>query len=509
MMTIAWAALMTWPVIVMTLFRNYSVPIALCVSVFGGYLLLPSGLELDLPLLPPLDKYSIPIICAALMAALVIQDPRRTETALPGWLPKSKVALVLLALLVIGAFGTVLTNRDPLSYGPRQLPPLQLYDAFSYVMTLLPVVLPILLARKFLASVEGQRVLLLTITISALIYTIPALWEVRMSPQLHKQFYGYFPHSFMQQIRQSGFRPHVFLDHGLTLAIFFAFALIGATALARMKYQGKPAKWGLAAAWLFVALILSKSLGALLITLVILPVILFLTPRTQVLVAALIAGTVLTYPMLRSVQLVPINSIMSVAHDISPERAASLETRVTNEEALLAKARQRPLFGWGGWSRSRVFDSRGRDTSITDGAWIIEMGFGGWFRYVPIFGLLCWPLIALFFSGRDKIDPVATTLALILAAKLVDLLPNSGLHVFVWLLAGSLLGRVEMRAADVGKESVGEVNPAGSGYSYARAGGAEAHTQYARAFPKRTRGGSLHEMSDTLTDTQPSRHGRS
>lgn len=46
------------------------------------------------------------------------------------------------------------------------------------------------------------------------------LYEVRLSPQLHRIFYGYFPHSFAQQVRGGGFRPVVFLQHGLWVAFF-------------------------------------------------------------------------------------------------------------------------------------------------------------------------------------------------------------------------------------------------------------------------------------------------
>ena len=39
---------------------------------------------------------------------------------------------------------------------------------------------------------------------------------------------------------------------------------------------------------------------------------------------------------------------------------------------------------------------------------------------------------------------VSCSLALILAAKLLDILPNSGLIAPVWLIAGAILGRMEL-----------------------------------------------------------------
>jgi len=60
-----------------------------------------------------------------------------------------------------------------------------------------------------------------------------------------------------------------------------------------------------------------------------------------------------------------------------PGRAASLQFRLENENALIKRARQRPLFGWGGWGRARVRNMEGRDVSVTDGLWIIALGNTG------------------------------------------------------------------------------------------------------------------------------------
>src|SRR5699024_3988850 len=63
--------------------------------------------------------------------------------------------------------------------------------------------------------------------------------------------------------------------------------------------------------------------------------------------------------------------VNQIAHSISDRRADSLQTRLTNEDRLSAKALQRPVFGWGGWGRNRVYNKYGKDISITDGMWII------------------------------------------------------------------------------------------------------------------------------------------
>jgi hypothetical protein len=58
-------------------------------------------------------------------------------------------------------------------------------------------------------------------------------------------------------------------------------------------------------------------------------------------------------------------------------RAGSLRYRFDNENILVDKALQRPLFGWGGWGRSRVYDDAGNDISTTDGLWVIAIGERG------------------------------------------------------------------------------------------------------------------------------------
>ena len=39
----------------------------------------------------------------------------------------------------------------------------------------------------------------------------------------------------------------------------------------------------------------------------------------------------------------------------------------------------RPIFGWGGWGRNRVYDEMGNDMAVTDGYWIIFFG-SPWIR---------------------------------------------------------------------------------------------------------------------------------
>lgn len=443
MISIAWFALFSWPVAAYVFYRNLSPAVALIATVLGGYLLLPSGLWLDLPLLPILDKINVATLAALAMTALIV---RRHPEVLQRWIPRSPVVLVLTSLLVLGAFGSALTNTEPIFLGNRMLPGHTIYDGFSISLGLMVSLVPFFLARMLLSSAQSHRTLLKAIVLSACAYSFLALWEVRMSPQLHTQLYGYFPHVFYQQMRGDGFRPVVFMPHGLAMALFFSFATIAAAVLMQCSKADKEARllWMYAMVWLFGVLVLCKSLGALVIALVIVPLVLFCSTRIQLLFAVCVAATVLSYPVLRASNLIPLNQILEISASIDPERAASLGVRVSNEDALLEKALQKPVFGWGIWGRSRIYNKHGHDVSITDGTWVIELGQGGLVRYISLLGFLCLPIILFFSKCRTSADPASVGVVLLLSAKLIDIIPNSGIGPIAFMCAGALVGYLEM-----------------------------------------------------------------
>ena len=449
-------AILLWPLVVMILFARLDLPKALSWSIIAGYLLLPENTRYNLPMFPSLDKNSMPSLVAAVMAVIVgraarTAGPPGTErpgpSMQPGWLPRNPIGLVLTLALIAGALLTVLSNGDRLVYGTTSIRGLSLYDGFSALLTTTVSLLPMLLARKYLATPETHRTLLLILCIAGLIYTLPALYEVRMSPQLNRMVYGFFPSSWIQTLRDGGYRPLVFLRQGLWLSMFLLIACLATLALFRLEEPRRKALYAGIALWIFMTLVLSKSLGAFLIALVLIPAILVLNTRLQLVFAAVIAAAVLFYPTLRGTGKIPVDRVVSLAAQIDPGRSRSLQFRLNNEDILLAKANQRPLFGWGGWGRARVYNDRGRDISTTDGRWVISMGSEGWFGYLARFGLLTIPMILLALRRRKYEVTMATSaLCLILAGNLVDLIPNATLTPVTWLMAGALLGRLEVRA---------------------------------------------------------------
>lgn len=446
---ISMIAVLSWPLVVFWLFANRSPAGAVTAAILGGYLLLPGNYSIELPGVPSLGKDSVPALAAALAALVMVKGPRLQSlapgTVLPGLWPRSRAVRILFVLMLAGAVATVLTNGDVLRYGPKVLPAMRPYDAASFLGITLFSIMPFLLARKYLAHPETQKILLIGLAVAGICYSFLSLYEVRMSPQLSRMVYGYFPHDWRQHLRAGGYRPVVFLQHGLWLAIFFCSAFLAALALWRSSEGAARTRWLAASAWLFLTLVLAKGIGALAIGLFLGAMILFLPLRLQVIGAAVLAGSLLVYPMLRGADLVPVETALNLAGQYDTGRQASLRFRFMNEDILLDKANERPVFGWGGWGRNRVFDDQGRDLSVTDGYWIILVGTRGWVGYIAEFGLLLLPMIFLGLRWKTlALTPATAGLSLALTANLIDLIPNATLTPVTWLMAGALAGRLEL-----------------------------------------------------------------
>ncbi len=459
---LAFIAVFSWPLAVYLLFRYLPRVEALCWSILGGYLLLPTRAGVDLPLVPAIDKDVVPALTAALMLALGmgLRAADEVETAAgrgapggrPGWL---NPFLPLFVLLLMSPLITVLTNSEPLSYGPLYLPGLRIYDAASIIGRLAFSALPFILAMRYLASPESHVTLLKVIVVGMLIYSLPALFEIRMSPQLNVMFFGFFPHEFQQHMRAGGFRPVVFLHHGLWLSLIFCMAVIAAAALWRQRIRdgARAGQWLFAGIYLLLVLFLSNSLGAFVLALLLAPAVLFLGLRGQFLLAGVIAVVVLVYPVMRSAGLIPVDFILEQAGKVSAERAQSFEFRLDNEDMLGAWAAQKPFAGWGIWGRNEVYDPEtGRSLTVTDGYWIIVIGVFGWLGYIAQFGLFTLPTILLAFGRRAAAAAAATPatagLSVVLATNLIDLLPNATLSPITWLIGGAIAGHVLYRAPE-------------------------------------------------------------
>ncbi|MFV0512331.1 MAG: hypothetical protein ACK5MY_01665 [Jhaorihella sp.] len=447
--SLAYLMLMIWPAVCVVLFLRLPLERAIVWSILGGYLVLPQRTEFDLPLVPAMDKYSIPSISAFAICVLLMRRK------VPLW-PQSVTGRVLTLMFVLGAIPTVLTNGDamvftsiqssePIVFINDRLPGLGLRDLFSVLSQQMIVLLPFLIARQYLSSDTGLREVLLALVVGGLVYSVPSLVEIRLSPQINVWVYGFFQHDFEQMMRGGGFRPIVFLRHGLWLAFFMMTAMLAAGAMARTLEGSARVRFGLAMIYLFAVLYLCKSLASLVYGIAFAPVVLLAGPRLQVRLAIMVAIVAVIYPMLRNGGLIPTEAILEQARLINPERAESLAFRLNNEELLLERAAEKPWFGWGGWGRNLVHDlETGEILTIPDGRWIIAFGAFGWVGYLAEMGLLALPLLLvghrIFRLNEREISPYVAPIAIILAANMIDMLLNATLVPYTWLCAGAVLG---------------------------------------------------------------------
>jgi hypothetical protein len=444
---IATLALLSWPLISFWLYKTQPLNRATLWTILGGQFLLPVGsLGKLAPGIPPIDKMFVPNLAALLGCAFIARRPVR-------FFSRIGLAEVFLFMLISAPFITSLLNGDAIVTGPVIRPGLTYYDAMSLLESQFVLLLPFFIGRQLLRKATDTEEILRILVIAEVFYSLPTLLEIRLSPQLHTWVYGYPAADFIQQMRAGGFRPMVFIGHGLSTAFYLMTAVLAATALWQVRTQVTPFRPAAVAGYLGVVLSLCHSLGALTYAVVAAPLIRLTKPRLQMRVAVILACIALAYPMARMSDLVPTRTLLDWSASYDAAREDSLAFRFTQEGQMLERASPRFFFGWGGYSRSRIFDPEtGRDLSVIDGAWIGTLGSLGLYGFIALFGLLTLPVFraaaALRYveSARDGV--LLAALTLILAINAIDLIPNSGLYPWTWLISGSLLGRAEaMRAA--------------------------------------------------------------
>lgn len=410
--------------------------------ILGGMLFLPEGAYFDAPLVPPFGKHGIAAVCALL--GLLVRSPARLR------LPRlGRGADFLLVLVGLSGAITILLNRDAISYGQTVLPGMRSRDLLSFgIRDALEVLLPYLVGRMCIQSPGDVRALFRVVLGLGLVYSLLILFELRFSPNLHKWIFGYHARAdFSQTIRWGGYRPTVFMEHGLAVALLaLVVALVAAV-------QGRLHKrlWGLPSwCWTlyFTAImVLCRSTGVILFGAVALVAILWASPRKQLRLAVFVATICLLYPCLRLTGLFPKDAIVGVTSSvISSDRAASIRVRFENEDLLMKHVAKRLWFGWGSNGRNRLYDSQGDNAVITDGHWGILLSVGGLAQLYCVFGVL---LISIFSALRvfRKVanrgdQQILAGLAMVSASYVFDLLPNGMFNQAPFFYAGALTSLV-------------------------------------------------------------------
>ncbi len=434
---------------------------AFCGLIFG-WLFLPWAAKY--PLIGPIDITRDSAVTLSVLGCMMVFDPGVLLRLRPSWMDLP---------VVVWCFSPFFTS---ISNG------LGAYDGSASILSQFWTWgIPYLIGRAYVTNAAALKHLVMILIVGAVIYVPFIMWEIRFSPQLHKRVYGYvtYDHGGTALRRLGGYRPLVFLRHGLMLGVFMAVTSLlalwfwhtkavdklpmmppgmrGKEAVQRPDGRGKkfidalgPAVvfWPVAFGLVMVAVLCRALNGLILLSfgLAALWALRYVKSRVPLALFAAIpfafAGLRMSESMTGFVMDEPILNVLS---KISAERAESVEYRFKNEHLLTEKALQRPMLGWGGWSRNRVYDEDGNDMTVTDGYWIITLGQSGIIGMTGMFLTLLMPVFLLLrrFDARTLCTPelaAASGLAVVLCMYAMDCLPNAMLNPMYVMAAGGLTG---------------------------------------------------------------------
>ncbi len=324
-------AMFGWPLVAVFLFSCMQPRRAVIASYLGAWLFLPMA-SYDIPGIPNYTKVAAAAV--GLVLGVLLFDARRLLTFRPQWIDGPMILFCLW------------TATSSISTG------LGVWDAISSVVDQVIVWgVPYFAGRIYFKDLDSITELAIGIVIGGLIYVPLCLLEIRLSPQLHVWVYGYHQHSFAQSVRFGGFRPTVFMQHGLAVGMWMVSTTLLAiwlrvTGIFR-QYPNLPVDS--LAALLVMTCILCKSTGAL--SLMLIGAAVGLTSR----------GLKQPWPLLLLLAIPPLwmtgriigfvdgEWVYKFFSQVSLERAESFQTRLNQEDVFIRTAMERPIFGFGRW----------------------------------------------------------------------------------------------------------------------------------------------------------------
>jgi hypothetical protein len=425
---LTYLAMFGFPLFAMALFALLPARRAVIATFLLGFLFLP---EASIPL-SGFPDYSKPhVIALSAMLGAILFDARALLSIQPRW-----IDLPMAMWILAPSISAILIDRG-------------LYDALVSALSVQLLVwgIPYLLGRAYITDLAGARDLAVAIVLGAIIYSPLCLWEMRMSPQLHGQIYGFKP-SVM--VRQSSlgiplYRPSVFLPHGLYVGVLMGAATIVAFWLWLNQSVKQLSTWlpmSLVAWGLYGMTILCQVLtGIAILHLGLAALLLTRWLRTGGFVVMLLllpAG----FMTLRLSGDLGGHGLVQFVRMIHEDRARSLEFRIRNDNLLMDHALNRPLFGWGQWGGNRVTDEWGKDV-VTDGLWIILLGQYGIYGLGSLTLALMLPGLALWQRLRGdqwRLPSVGPTAALVCFANayVIDSLVNATINPVTLLCLGAV-----------------------------------------------------------------------
>lgn len=424
-----------WIPTVIYLFIRFPAQRAVIVSFILAWLFLPQA---KYPIIGLPDYTKMSATCYGILLATVIYDVGRFSSFKIRW-----VDLPMLIWCLCPVVSSITNGLGP-------------YDGFSEALArTVTWGVPYFLGRIYLNNLAGLRLLAIGIFTGGLIYIPLCLFEMRMSPQLHQMVYGFADiRAFTQGVRYGGYRPTVFMQHGLEVAIWMMAATLIGICLWKTGVINQLS--GIAIKWLVVALLITcvlvKSTGAY-VLLALGIVILFIAwqfrTATPVLLLILCMSLYLAQNTLTETYIT--DQLVTYMRNIGlPEdRVSSMVFRFNNEELLIDRARESIVFGWGGWGRNRIYEYNWAgelvDITITDSLWIITFGINGLVGLSSLFLSFFFPVIgflrrypARLWTNR-QVAPAAV-LAVVIILYILDCLANAMVNPIFTLACGGIAG---------------------------------------------------------------------
>lgn len=405
-------------------------PAAVAQAIVVSWLSMPL-LRIDLPGLPDLDKETL-IGCATLAGVV-----------LSGWRGDRLVRLSAwdLPMLVFccAPMGSSLANG------------LGAFDGFSSSLRyVFAFGLPFLIGRMVFVDAAAVGALARTVALGALCYLPAILLESRMAPQLHMWVFGMPGRVGWETVDFYGplrWKPSVFLQSPLELTLLMGVGFLAAWSIRSTTGARRlgPLAIRIAVPLAFLAVLMGKSLGGVTLTVAgMLTMRATRALRSPIFLALLMAVVPLYISTRASGWWDGMSFIRFLQENVSERRAESFLTRIDNENILVAKALEQPVFGWGGWGRNRVYDEEGKDISITDGFWVMVLGTNGWTGLGSWLALVASGLLPILQrwrrAGAVRIcdGPVLWAMVVVILHS-VDSIANAMPNPVYYLLMGALL----------------------------------------------------------------------
>jgi hypothetical protein len=430
MSTFTSVLIIAWLPVAYFLFRRLPGPVAALIVVIAGQLFLPQvtatpvSADAPGPLPIPIFKFTkATTIGYALLLGSLAVDWRLWRTVKPRWFD-----LPMAAWCASPLFPAVVNEIGPAG---------GLYEGAS--LTLNQTIawgVPYWCGRLYLGSPAGLRAAAAAIVLGGVVYVPLCLIELRFSPQLHNLIYGYHQHEFVQTVRDGGYRPMVFMEHGLMVGLWMASAALTAFWL----WHERSARVGWVALALACVTAMLHSTGATVLgaagALALLAARGFRTAMPLVILAVLPP----IYVAARYTEVWDGQDLVSLVREWNPERAESLDFRLRNEYKLLNRAKERPVFGWGDSGDARAIGGP-REKVVTDSLWIITVGNRGLFGLTALLAALMIPVLRIYLAPGDSPGAnhaSAAALAVVVNLYLLDLMVNAMVNPVFALVAGGL-----------------------------------------------------------------------